>query len=49
MVLLHNSAKNKEIQLKTSSNIEIGENFSAKIINEGGRISVQSDLTGIKK
>ncbi len=48
MVLLHNTAKGKEIELKTSSNIEICKNFSAKIIEGGGRISVQSDLTGIK-
>ncbi len=48
MVLLHNTAKGKEIELKTSSNIELGENFSAKIIEGGGRISVQSDLTGLK-
>ncbi len=48
MVLLHNTAKGKEIELKTSSNIEIGKNFSAKIIEGGGKISVQSDLTGIK-
>ena len=49
MVLLHNTAKGKEIVLKTSSNFELGENFSAKIIEGGGRISVQSDLTGIRK
>ena len=49
MVLLHNTAKGKEIELKTSSNIEIGKNFSAKIIEGGGQISVQSDLTGIKE
>ena len=48
MVLLHNTAKGKEIVLKTSSNFELGENFSAKIIEGGGRISVQSDLTGIR-
>ncbi len=49
MVLIHNSAKGKEVELKTSSNFELGENFSAKIINNGGKMSVQSDLTGLKK
>ncbi|RIH63749.1 hypothetical protein D1164_18520 [Mariniphaga sediminis] len=47
MVLLHNTAKGKEVQLKTSSNIELGENFSAKIIKGEGNITVQSDLTGL--
>ena len=49
MVLIHNTAKGKVIELKTSSNFELGENFSAKIIDEGGQISVQSDLTGIEQ
>lgn len=48
MTLIDNMAKGKEIELKTSSNFELGENFSAKIIDAGGKISVQSDLTGIK-
>ncbi len=47
MVLIHNTAKGKEIELKTSSNFELGENFSVKIIDGGGKISVQSDLTGL--
>ncbi len=48
MVLLHNTAEGKIVELKTSSNFELGENFSAKIIEGGGKISVQSDLTGLK-
>ncbi|EPR66266.1 hypothetical protein [Cyclobacterium qasimii] len=48
MILLENSAKGKEIEIKTSSNMEIGENFSAKIIDEVGKVSVQSDLTGLE-
>lgn len=49
MTLINNTSKGKKIELKTSSNIELGENFSAKIIDRGGEISVQSDLTGLKK
>lgn len=49
MVLLHNTAKGKEIMLKTSSNIETGENFSARIICGDGIVEVDSDLTGLKK
>ncbi len=49
MVLLHNFAEGKQIELKTSDNVELGENFSATTINNGGEISVQSDLTGLKK
>jgi len=49
MVLIHNTAKGKEIELKTSSNFELRENFSAKIIDGGGKIKVQSDLTGLKE
>ena len=49
MVLLQNMAKDKEIEIKTSSNIELCEDFSAKIINDSGKINIQSDLTGLKK
>ncbi len=49
MVLIENSAKGKEIELKTSSNTELGKDFIAKIINDGGNIRVESDLTGLKK
>lgn len=49
MVLLHNTAEGKEIEIKTSSNMELKEDFSAKIINAGGKINVQSDLSGLKK
>ena len=48
MTLIDNRAKGKEIEVKTSSNMELGENFSAKIINGEGDIHVQSDLTGLK-
>lgn len=48
MVLIDNTAEDKEIALKTSSNMETGENFSAKITCGGGIIHVDSDLTGLK-
>lgn len=48
MILIENSAKGKEIGIKTSSNMETGENFSAKINQGGGTIHVESDLTGLK-
>lgn len=47
MVLLQNTAKGKQIDLKTSSSSELGEGFSAKVIPGGGDIRVQSDLTGL--
>lgn len=49
MMLINNTAKGKEIELKTSSNMEIGKNFSAKISTGGGTIQVESDLTGLKE
>lgn len=49
MILIDNTAKGKEVELKTSSNIEVGKDFSAKIINGGGHICVQSDLPGLKE
>ncbi len=49
MVLIDNMVNGKEIELKTSSNTETGENFNARILNAGGNIVVQSDLTGLKK
>lgn len=48
MILLENSGKGKEIKLKTSANIELGENFSAKIIEGDGKVTFKSDLTGLK-
>ena len=49
MVLLTNSIENKEILLKTSSNIELSDDFSANVIPGNGKILVESDLTGLKK
>ena len=49
MELLTNSIDNKEIVLKTSSNIELNENFSAKVTPGNGRVTVESDLSGLRK
>lgn len=49
MDLVVNSVNNKEILLKTSSNIELHDDFSAKVIPGNGKIIVDSDLTGLKK
>ncbi|MDP2338682.1 MAG: hypothetical protein Q8N05_19980 [Bacteroidota bacterium] len=49
MELITNSVENKEIFLKTSSNIELYDNFSAKVVPGNGKITVESDLTGLKK
>jgi hypothetical protein len=49
MVLVKNSVDNKLIELKTSSNIEYFDDFSAKIVPGNGKINVESDLTGLKK
>ena len=49
MILLKNSVDGKEIILKTASNIALKDDFSAKIVNEHGKITVESDLTGLKK
>ncbi|MFP5040888.1 hypothetical protein [Parasediminibacterium sp. JCM 36343] len=39
----------KEIAVKTTGSIELGDNFSAKVSAGEGIISVESDLTGLKK
>jgi len=49
MDLVVNSVENKEIFLKTSSNIELSDDFSAKVVPGPGKIMVESDLTGLKK
>ena len=48
MELVTNSVDNKEIFLKTSSNIELNENFVARVTPGNGRISIESDLSGLK-
>ncbi|MCK5734400.1 MAG: hypothetical protein KAI38_09445, partial [Candidatus Latescibacteria bacterium] len=49
MDLITNSVENKEILLKTSSNIERHDDFSARVIPGNGSITVESDLTGLRK
>lgn len=44
MVLINNLVENKEIILKTASNVVIGENFAANINEGNGKITVESDL-----
>jgi hypothetical protein len=46
--LLSNKAKNKQILLKTSSSIEIHDEFVASVYPGKGNIEVDSDLTGLK-
>jgi hypothetical protein len=48
MYLLKNSVDGKEIMLKTSSNTELYDDFSAKIIRGNGKITFESDLSGLK-
>ncbi|MCP4644136.1 MAG: hypothetical protein GY851_27075 [bacterium] len=48
MLLVGNAVEGKEIDLKTSSNVELGEGFSAKVDPGPGEIDVESDLTGLK-
>lgn len=46
--LVTNSVDGKEIFLKTSSNMEVNDSFSATVIPGGGKIVVESDLSGLK-
>jgi len=48
MELLTNSVDNKEIILKTTANVEVDDNFSAVVVPGNGKITVDSDLTGLK-
>jgi hypothetical protein len=49
MQLINNNVANKEILLKTSSSIEVNDDFSAYVTPGNGTITVESDLTGLKK
>lgn len=49
MELVTNHVENKEILLKTSSNIELHDDFFAKVNPGNGKIAVVSDLTGLAK
>lgn len=48
MDLLINSVENKVVELKTFSNIELHDEFIAKVTPGHGEIQVCSDLTGLK-
>lgn len=49
MVLLDNQVPGKVIHFKTANNIEVSDDFSAKVIEGRGTVKVESDLTGLKK
>ena len=49
MELLVNKVDGKQIFLKTSSNIQLNDDFSATVVSGNGKITVESDLTGLKK
>ena len=48
MDLVTNSVDGKEILLKTSASVELLDGFSAAVVPGNGRITVESDLTGLK-
>jgi hypothetical protein len=47
--LLVNKIPNKTIFLKTAGSLETSDKFSAVVVPGGGNITVDSDLTGLKK
>jgi hypothetical protein len=49
MDLLVNSIPKKIISLKTSASVEMADDFSAAVVPGGGTITVESDLSGLKK
>jgi hypothetical protein len=49
MDLVVNKVDGKQILLKTASNIELNDDFSATVVPGNGKITVESDLTGLKK
>ena len=48
MDLVTNTVDGKEIMLKTASSMEYYEEFSARVVPGNGKITVESDLTGLK-
>ena len=49
MDLVVNSVPNKQIVLKTSGSMQLADDFSAQVVPNGGTITVDSDLTGLRK
>ena len=47
--LLINHIPGKKIVLKTTGSLEASDAFSAEVVAGGGEISIDSDLTGLKK
>jgi hypothetical protein len=47
--LLVNRIPNKKIQLKTVASLETSEKFSAAVVSDQGEITIDSDLSGLKK
>ncbi|AEI49698.1 hypothetical protein [Runella slithyformis] len=47
--LIQNSVSGKAIYLKTFGNVALNGGFEAKIMNNNGRITIDSDLPGLKK
>jgi hypothetical protein len=48
MDVVINNGDPRDVLLKTSSNIELSDGFSAKVTPGNNRIKVESDLTGLK-
>ena len=49
MDLVTNTVDGKVIMLKTASSMEYYDEFSARVVPGNGKITVESDLTGLKK
>ena len=46
--LVTNITAHNEILLKTSASVELLDGFSARVVPGNGKITVESDLTGLK-
>ena len=49
MDLVVNEVANKVVELKTTASVELGDQFSARIVPGDGTISVESDLIGLNR
>jgi len=49
LALIQNSVSGKSIYLKTFGNVALNGAFEAKIVNNDGKIMIDSDLAGLKK
>ncbi len=48
MILIDNHVPGKVVHLMTANNIEVSDDFSAKVIERKGTVKIDSDLTGLK-